>query len=416
LGVDVYSGLRAVREMMMQRLLFVTGVLAMLFTYGCKYEAPTPFTADLCFPSAEGSCADGSGVEVSAETLSYGQEQYILYCYACHGDAGDGRGPASRWLRPPPRDFRIASFKFGKVTDGLPHDSDLKKIIDHGLVGTPMLDWNMAAPTLDAIVQYIKTFSKAPVDGQCAADEESVSDDSDLCASDDDCEEDGETCFGAEEGEGFMAVDAVLGEQIAIGEDPWAAKPNEAVSRGEELYHGYQCWSCHPSYVSRAKISEATKKIKGTDVKSYRPNLFVSEPKTSGVYSVGYVGAPACGDGAENPRCPDGQSCLMGRCETKLKIVLLDFTMDSMRAAHFSQENTSERSSIRTDVRGGVTVEDLYATISAGIPGSGMPQWKGSVKDEDIWAVAHYVKSLTNYKGTPNSISLKEKLRAGDKK
>ena len=65
------------------------------------------------------------GKTVSAAVLNKGGEDYTLYCRQCHGDKGDGMGASSPGLRPPPRDFRQAQFKFGWVTDGLPHDDDL---------------------------------------------------------------------------------------------------------------------------------------------------------------------------------------------------------------------------------------------------------------------------------------------------
>jgi hypothetical protein len=45
------------------------------------------------------------GKVVSADTLNAGHEAYTHYCRACHGEKGDGHGPAALGLRPPPRDF-----------------------------------------------------------------------------------------------------------------------------------------------------------------------------------------------------------------------------------------------------------------------------------------------------------------------
>jgi len=43
-----------------------------------------------------------------------------------------------------------------------------------------------------------------------------------------------------------------------------------------------------------------------------------------------------------------------------------------------------------------------------------MPQWKGSVDDKDIWAVAHYVNNLAKLKGTPQAVTKKHMLRKED--
>jgi len=320
---------------------------------GCKYADPELFTAPEDFVDGE---------EVTAETLNYGQEQYILYCYACHGAQGDGRGPASRWLRPPPRDFRLATFKFAKVIDGLPRDEDLKHIIRHGLDGTPMLKWDIPDNTLNAIIQYIKTFSP--------------------------------------EGEGFRDEDAEYGEVIEVGDDPWSDDQAGAVTHGKKLYHSKGCWSCHAAYADKASITAANAEIKGKDAKvAFRPNMYYSEPKVSSIYTAPikdfytnhFRRNVEYDDCEDDDGCEDSQKCVYGRCEHKLRILPPDFTFDV--------------------VRSGSEPADIFKTISAGIPGAGMPQFKGVETDKDIWALAHYVNSLIKLKDTPGAADLKEALR-----
>src|SRR6185369_14837052 len=97
---------------------------------------------------------------VSADTLNYGRENYRHYCRPCHGDNGDGKGYASYGLRPPPRDFSQAMFKFGHVAaPELPPDAELKRIVRGGLHGTAMLPWEIPDGELEPILQYIKTFA-----------------------------------------------------------------------------------------------------------------------------------------------------------------------------------------------------------------------------------------------------------------
>ena len=100
------------------------------------------------------------GKLVSPRTLNDGHDAYMLYCYACHGEKGDGRGPSSPGMRPPPRDFTQGLFKFAGVpAGGLPNDDDLAALIKAGLDGTPMLPWDISDRERLAIVQYLKTFS-----------------------------------------------------------------------------------------------------------------------------------------------------------------------------------------------------------------------------------------------------------------
>ncbi len=89
-----------------------------------------------------------------------GRVVYENYCRPCHGENGDGRGFASVGLRPPPRDFTQAMFKFGHVPIGtLPPDSELGRTVKNGLNGTAMLPWDLSDEELAAVLKYIKRFS-----------------------------------------------------------------------------------------------------------------------------------------------------------------------------------------------------------------------------------------------------------------
>lgn len=41
-----------------------------------------------------------------AAAVAAGAELFRVNCASCHGEGGDGRGPAAPGLRPPPSDFR----------------------------------------------------------------------------------------------------------------------------------------------------------------------------------------------------------------------------------------------------------------------------------------------------------------------
>src|SRR5690349_18334975 len=64
-------------------------------------------------------------VTVSGTDLNHGYQLYMRYCYACHGERGDGKGPSSYALRPPPRDFTKGIFKFARMrsNDDFPSDA-----------------------------------------------------------------------------------------------------------------------------------------------------------------------------------------------------------------------------------------------------------------------------------------------------
>ena len=189
------------------------------------------------------------GKWVSAETLNVGHDTYMQYCYQCHGVMGDGNGPAAQGTYPPPRDFKQGLFKFGTVAAGnLPTDDDLKKTILYGLRGTPMLPWDISEKRLDAVVQYIKTFSPAWKEQE-------------------------------------------IGEPLIETADPWGPKlASEAIKQGEKVYHGLaQCYTCHPSYVGLEKINQYSIEMTGNPVSEIRDSPELSTPLET---SYNYIEMP----------------------------------------------------------------------------------------------------------------------------
>jgi len=179
----------------------------------------------------------GNGKVVPAAVLTEGERSYALYCRACHGDKGDGKGPAAPGLRPPPRDFTLGSFKFGAVPGGtLPNDDDFVRIVRFGLHGTAMRAWDgVPEAHLLEIVQYLKTFSPR---------------------------------WKEEE----------PGEPIIPTPDPWQGKEALAVDRGKALYHGLaNCLSCHPAFAPKQYIHEVTKQLRGKGVITFRKDMYGSE-------------------------------------------------------------------------------------------------------------------------------------------
>jgi mono/diheme cytochrome c family protein len=260
------------------------------------------------------------GVEIPADVLNRGRENYVIYCRACHGTKGDGNGPAAKGLRPPPRDFRTGIIKYGSVSaDYLPPDGDFERIIRNGLHGTAMLEWEISDERLYSIIQYIKTFSDRWRD---------------------EYEE--------------------VGEPIDPTPDPFVGREEEAIALGREVYHGLaKCYSCHPAYAERAFITRVTREMTGNEITEFRPNLYEPELKETD-YGV--------------------------------KLLPLDFTYHPLRA--------------------GSSTADLFRTIAAGIGGTAMPTWYGSIPDEQIWAMAYYVRHLARLRDTDEGRGLLAGLRS----
>ncbi len=91
-----------------------------------------------------------------------GREVYEAHCLGCHGERGDGAGPAATFLFPRPRDFTAGVFKLHSTPSGtLPTDGDLFRTITRGVRGTAMPTWHEVSERERlAVVAYVKTFSK----------------------------------------------------------------------------------------------------------------------------------------------------------------------------------------------------------------------------------------------------------------
>ncbi len=153
--------------------------------------------------------------------------------------------------------------------------------------------------------------------------------------------------------------DETPGDPIKPGPDPYGeAKKAQAIERGRKIYHvTARCASCHPNYAMRADLVAFTKELTGADVSEFRPDMYDPVLKESD-YGV--------------------------------KLLPPDF--------------------LRSDVRSGTTLNDLYRTIASGVGGTAMPMWKGALPEDDLWALVYYVHSLVEMKGTPAARELRQKL------
>jgi cytochrome c oxidase cbb3-type subunit I/II len=90
---------------------------------------------------------------------------YDRLCLACHGAAGDGRGPAAPYSWAAPRDFTSGVYKWRSTPVGQPPtDDDLRAAILHGAPGTSMPAFGgvLAARDIANLVELVKAFSPAP--------------------------------------------------------------------------------------------------------------------------------------------------------------------------------------------------------------------------------------------------------------
>ena len=93
---------------------------------------------------------------------------YLRWCARCHGEHGDGKGPAAVALAyngNPPRDFTAGRFKLTTVPSGTaPSDADLARVIAAGIPGTSMPYFAdlLSAREIGHLVGVVQAFAKTP--------------------------------------------------------------------------------------------------------------------------------------------------------------------------------------------------------------------------------------------------------------
>jgi DMSO reductase family type II enzyme heme b subunit len=93
-----------------------------------------------------------------------GEAVYHKRCLQCHGEEGDGLGPAAERLNPPPRDFTLGLYKIksSAFDADLPNDEDLFRMVRDGMPGTAMPGWEDMLSEQDMwdVIAYIKAFAE----------------------------------------------------------------------------------------------------------------------------------------------------------------------------------------------------------------------------------------------------------------
>lgn len=109
------------------------------------------------------SLSAGAGFAQSGD-MDAGEAVYAKRCLQCHGEDGDGLGPAAERLNPPPRDFTLGMYKYKTTAfdDDIPNDADLTRMIRDGMPGTAMPGWGdmLSEQDIADVITYIKYFAE----------------------------------------------------------------------------------------------------------------------------------------------------------------------------------------------------------------------------------------------------------------
>jgi len=98
---------------------------------------------------------------VELARIAPGREVYDLNCGGCHGDNGNGAGPAARFLHPRPRNYRKAIYKFTSTASGQrPLREDLFRTVTRGLAGSSMPGFPLIPEeSRHDVVEYVRYLS-----------------------------------------------------------------------------------------------------------------------------------------------------------------------------------------------------------------------------------------------------------------
>jgi DMSO reductase family type II enzyme heme b subunit len=118
----------------------------------------------------------GIGVVEAQNRGLPGWATYVEKCAVCHGDGGNGDGPAAKTMLPRPRVFKKTNYKFRTTASGaLPMREDLLRVITEGVPGTAMPDFaHLPEATRLALVDVIESFSEDFQDEDLQSDRESL--------------------------------------------------------------------------------------------------------------------------------------------------------------------------------------------------------------------------------------------------
>jgi cytochrome c oxidase cbb3-type subunit 2 len=135
-----------------------------------RVEAP-PIAAPAPPPAPTGADPRDLRLARREADVAAGRGSYLRYCAPCHGDRGDGRGEAARYLATRPRDFTRGEYKFKSTPSGAPaREEDLLRTIAVGVPGSDMPSWSrILAPSEQRLLaRYLMTFSERFLDGEAA--------------------------------------------------------------------------------------------------------------------------------------------------------------------------------------------------------------------------------------------------------
>src|SRR5262245_53728493 len=125
---------------------------------GCS--GPGPGNGDLGQPAS----AHRDALAARVASVEWGRELFARQCAVCHGDRGDGQGPAAYLLSPIPRDFGSGRFRLVSTVNSVPSQADLEAVLRRGMPGSamPPFEWMQDAERA-SLALYVRQLAEEGV-------------------------------------------------------------------------------------------------------------------------------------------------------------------------------------------------------------------------------------------------------------
>lgn len=89
--------------------------------------------------------------EPQKKQIKNGTRLFLQHCAMCHGKTGKGDGPVGKSLKPPPRNFQKAEYKYSK------NDKELLAFIQKGKGAMPAWEKVLKPEQIQDIIAYLHT-------------------------------------------------------------------------------------------------------------------------------------------------------------------------------------------------------------------------------------------------------------------
>lgn len=95
-----------------------------------------------------------------------GRDLYSAECATCHGNLGDGKGPAEGRFAQHATDFTQGVYKLRSTLSKSPLPGDLERSIRQGMPGTEMVPFRevLTDAEITAVASYVRSLTKNPAD------------------------------------------------------------------------------------------------------------------------------------------------------------------------------------------------------------------------------------------------------------